>query len=126
MPDRSRIPRKIADLNAYINNTCRWMLKESAPVPAHLLPPDNRENWEKLGILPSQMRVFDTLFAQWQILYKLYSNPGTSSPAIEEEIIGIRIRYTQLVAQFPGLVAVIGHLKESAHPNPPEGRELQE
>jgi hypothetical protein len=112
MPDRSRIPRKIAELNAYINNSTRYLLKDSPPAP-YCLPnqvPVIRENWERLGVLPAQMKIFDTLVAQWRVPYKLYSSPAAYSPAVESELLEIQIKLTELMEQFPqdAVLAALG------------------
>jgi hypothetical protein len=103
MVNLGRVPRLIAPLNAYINNTTEYLTAPSSV--------DNRPNWQRLGLLPTELQTWQNLREQWNALYEKYSDKaGSRTIVITAKIHELQKKFTdfssRILMRIPGMPEV--------------------
>lgn len=87
MSSLGRVPRLIAPLNSYINNTTGYLTSGS--------------NWLRLGLLATELQTWQDLRAEWNALYPLYSDKGESRTiVITAKLHEVQERFTEFASRL--------------------------
>ena len=99
---RTRIPEKIGDFNAYLNDTTNYLLAAPAPSPlaaetagaALAVVP----NYVRLGITDAEMNQWRNYHDQWNALYPLYTQKKqTRTTSIKDQLRIVQKNFSRFV-----------------------------
>ena len=96
MPDRSRIPRTIAEFDSYIGTTNRYLQKE-------IELPDNSllANYKRLSLPDSAINQWKAFSREWEELFVLYSDKNESrTTASRDKLQDVKKRFIAFASSW--------------------------